>query len=57
LAPSGQTGEIQTRINKSDWAVYDETNDWSFDGTKSSFTPWDRVTLYRGGTLIWGQEP
>jgi len=57
LSPGGQTGEIQTRINKSDWTVYDETNDWSFDAAKSSFTPWEHVTLYRGGTLIWGTEP
>lgn len=57
IAPGGSTGEIQTRYNKSDYANYDETNDYSFDPTKTTFTTWDRVTLYDNGTLIWGVEP
>lgn len=51
------TGEIQTRINKSDWTNYNEADDYSFDPTKTAFADWSKVTLYRNGTLVWGIEP
>jgi len=57
IAAGGSTGEIQTRYNKMDYANYDETNDYSFDPTKTVFTDWDKVTLYSGGVLVWGTEP
>ncbi|MBB6692128.1 hypothetical protein H7B90_12020 [Cohnella xylanilytica] len=57
IAPGGQSGEIQARFAKSDWSNFDEANDYSYDGTKSSFVDWSRVTLYRNGTLVWGTEP
>ncbi|HEU4326733.1 MAG TPA: cellulase family glycosylhydrolase [Roseiflexaceae bacterium] len=57
LAANGQTGEIQTRLNKSDWTNYSETGDYSYDPTKTAFADWSRVTLYRSGTLVWGAEP
>jgi len=57
LAPGQQSGEVQTRYNKSDYGAYDETNDYSFDPTKTALTDWDRVTLYQNGTLVWGVEP
>jgi cellulose 1,4-beta-cellobiosidase len=57
IAASGQSGEIQTRFAKTDWSDYNETGDYSFDPTKTSFTDWDHVTLYRNGALVWGVEP
>ena len=43
---AGQTGgEIQGRFNKDNWTNYDESNDWSYDGTKLAFADWDRITL------------
>ena len=57
IPAGGQSGEIQTRFAKTDWSDYNETGDYSFDPTKSSFADWDRVTLYRNGTLVWGLEP
>lgn len=57
IAAGGNSGEIQTRINKTDWTNYNERDDYSYDGSKASFTDWDRVTLYRNGTLVWGTEP
>ena len=57
LAPGANTGEIQNRFNKTDWSNYNETGDYSFDPTKTAFTDWSRVTLYRNGTRIWGTEP
>nr|WP_139367674.1 glycoside hydrolase family 6 protein [Bacillus alkalicellulosilyticus] len=57
ISAGGNTGEIQARINKNNWSNYNENNDYSFDGTKTSFANWDRVTLYQNGTLIYGIEP
>ncbi|MBD3919819.1 fibronectin type III domain-containing protein [Paenibacillus sp. PR3] len=57
IAAGGQTGEIQVRIAKSDWSNFSESNDYSFDGTKSSFADWNKVTLYNSGSLAWGIEP
>ena len=50
-------GVVQVRFNKSDFSVYNQTNDYSFDATKLAFADWNRVTLYRNGVLAWGVEP
>ncbi|GMK42398.1 hypothetical protein PCCS19_54580 [Paenibacillus sp. CCS19] len=57
IAPGGQSGDIQIRIAKSDWTNLNESNDYSFDGTKSAFVDWNKVTLYQSGSLVWGIEP
>ncbi|RPJ26604.1 MAG: hypothetical protein EHM35_14765, partial [Planctomycetaceae bacterium] len=57
IPAGGQSGEIQARVAKSDWSNYTETGDYSFDPTKTAFADWDRVTLYRNGTLVWGTPP
>src|SRR4030095_1060611 len=57
VAAGGQSGEIQARFAKTDWSNYNETGDYSFDATKTAFTDWDHVTLYRNGALVWGTEP
>ncbi len=57
IAPYASSSDIQSRINKSDWSNYTQTNDYSFDGTKTAFADWTKVTMYRNGVLIWGVEP
>ncbi|HMI93313.1 MAG TPA: cellulose binding domain-containing protein, partial [Polyangiales bacterium] len=57
LAAGAATGEIQTRFNHDDWALFAENDDYSFDPSKVSFADWHKVTLYQRGTLIWGLEP
>lgn len=57
LGAGANSGEIQLRLAQDDWSNYNESNDYSFDPTKLAFADWSRVTLYRNGTLIWGQEP
>ena len=57
LAAGQSTGEIQGRFNKDNWSNYDESNDYSYDPTKTAFADWTRVTLYRSGVLVWGTEP
>ncbi len=57
LAPGADTGEIQVRINKSDWSNYAEADDFSYDSTKSAYADWERVPVYLNGSLAWGLEP
>jgi hypothetical protein len=57
LAPGANSGVIQNRFSKNDWSNYIQTNDYSFDPTKTQLTDWDRVTVYWNGTLVWGLEP
>lgn len=57
LDPKGNTGEIQIRIAAQDWMQLDQKNDYSFDPKQTQFTESPRVTLYRNGKLVWGQEP
>ncbi len=52
---NGQTYEILVGLHRQDWSNFDQSNDYSFDGTRSAvFTDWDKITLYRNGTLVWG---
>ncbi|MDP4096229.1 cellulase family glycosylhydrolase [Paenibacillus sp. P96] len=57
IPAGGESGDIQLRIHPADWSNYDETNDYSYAGTATSFKDWNRVTAYKNGTLVWGVEP
>lgn len=57
LAPRGSTGGIQTRIHKTDWSNYNESDDYSYKGTQTSFADHTKATLYHNGVLVWGTEP
>ncbi|WP_235533085.1 glycoside hydrolase family 6 protein [Paenibacillus sp. Leaf72] len=57
IQAGGQSGDIQLRMYKTDWTNFDETNDYSYDPTKTSYQDWNKVTLYKGGSLVWGIEP
>jgi endoglucanase len=57
LSPAAATGEIQSRLAKSDWSSYDERDDYSFTGASSGFADAPRVTLHRNGKVVWGSEP
>jgi len=59
LAAAGNSGEIQLRLHRQNFvqAIYDQSNDHSYDGGVSQYTPNNRITLYRSGNLISGVEP
>jgi len=57
LAANSQTGEIYFNIHKADWSNFDQSNDYSFNGTFTDYTDWNKITLYRNGSLVWGVEP
>jgi hypothetical protein len=56
--PLVSTQQIQIEVHWPGYTPpYDESNDYSYDGTKTAFADWPKVTLYQNGTLIWGIEP
>jgi hypothetical protein len=57
VPPGGSSGEVHLRVNKTNWSVFNETNDYSYDATKTTFADSTRLTAYRGGQLVWGAEP
>ncbi|MFD4762197.1 glycoside hydrolase family 6 protein [Streptomyces sp. NPDC058439] len=56
LAAGASTGEIQLRLNKSDWSNFDETDDYS-RGTNTAYADASKIAVYAGGTLSWGTAP
>lgn len=57
LQPFSDTGEIQVRISRTDQQTITQTDDYSFDCSKSSFQEWNRITVYDMGVLVGGVEP
>jgi Cellulose binding domain len=56
--PGDDSGEIQARFHDTNYAVtFTQTNDYSFDATKTAYANWAQITLYQNGTLVWGTEP
>ena len=50
--------QIQAAVNTSTQnAHFDQSNDWSFDGTAAQAKPNPKITMYDNGTLIWGCDP
>ncbi len=57
IAAGANTGDIQSRIHLADWSNFNESNDYSYDGSMTSFGQNTSVSLYQNGVLIWGSEP
>ncbi|MFJ9186371.1 glycoside hydrolase family 6 protein [Streptomyces anulatus] len=56
LAAGATTGEIQLRINKSDWSAFQESDDYS-RSTSTAFADAPKVGVFTGSTLAWGTAP
>lgn len=56
LAPGADTGDIQIRANKTDWSVFDETDDYSHT-VSASYTEAPAITASLAGDAAWGTEP
>lgn len=54
--PLSSSGNIQIRINKSDWSAFSETNDYSYNPSQSFVTN-EQIAVYYQGELIFGEEP
>ncbi len=56
LAAGASTGEVQLRLNKSDWSKFSEADDYS-RATNTGYADAPRVAAYVGSALAWGVEP
>lgn len=56
LAGGASTGELQLRLNKSDWSNFNENDDYSH-AANTTYSDASKVTAYVGTTLAWGIEP
>ncbi|WUN26482.1 hypothetical protein OG878_27840 [Streptomyces sp. NBC_00316] len=56
LAAGASTGEIQLRLNKTDWSNFSETDDYS-RATNTAYADASKIGVYVSGTLTWGTAP
>lgn len=57
LAGGQSAGEIYQRVVRSDWGVFDQADDYSYDGTHPALADNERVAIYVDGLLVWGVPP
>jgi hypothetical protein len=57
LAPGANSKGIDLQLFRIDHAALDQSDDRSFDATMTSYKETRKVTAYRGGVLVWGEEP
>jgi cellulose 1,4-beta-cellobiosidase len=57
LAPGQSTGDISLRFNKTTFANFNETNDYSRINSTSNYADTVRLTAFRNGSIIWGTPP
>jgi hypothetical protein len=53
----GSNLELQLRIHTQAYQTFDQSNDYSFDATKTMYAPWDHITVFRGDMLLAGVAP
>ncbi|MFJ2706347.1 glycoside hydrolase family 6 protein [Streptomyces sp. NPDC087428] len=56
LAAGASTGEMQLRLNKSDWSNFNEADDYS-RSTTTSYADAPKIGVYVTGALAWGTAP
>jgi len=57
LAPAGDSGPIESRFANQNWSTMNQGDDYSYQSNTGSYLPNSKITLYRNGVLIWGNEP
>lgn len=58
LLDAGGQVTVELAIHDTGWSgLFNESDDYSFNAAHSSFTAWDKVTLFDGKTLVSGIEP
>ena len=57
LPVGANTGDIQNRIGRNSNIDFDQSNDYSFDASITTYTDNPQITVYYQGNLVWGTEP
>lgn len=53
---AGEIIECHTCFNKLNWAIYDQSNDFSF-GALTNYQDWPKIAGYINNYLLWGTTP
>jgi chitodextrinase len=56
LPAGGTLGDAQLRLNKTDWAAFNEADDFSY-GTNTGYADTSKIAVYLGADLVWGNPP
>jgi hypothetical protein len=56
LPPGGEV-EVHVALAKADWSSYNQSNDYSFNKTASTYVAWSKVPTYISGKSGWGAVP
>ncbi|WP_330275015.1 family 16 glycosylhydrolase [Lentzea sp. NBC_00516] len=56
LNAGADSGDLQLRFYRTNWGPIAQSDDYSFRG-ESTYSAWNRVTVHRGSTLLWGTPP
>jgi endoglucanase len=56
IPDGGNSQEIQIAIKKATNGYSNQTNDYSFDPSFTTYAEYNKITLYQNGTLVWGNE-
>jgi|HubBroStandDraft_2_1064218.scaffolds.fasta_scaffold211236_2 hypothetical protein len=57
LLPIGGMAQIYLQFHDTSYRAFTQTNDYSFNETFTALTPWNQITMYVDGALVWGLEP
>jgi hypothetical protein len=57
IAPNADTGDLQLRFYQSNWQTLNQSDDYSFNATRTSYTDWTKVTAQLAGSTVWGTAP
>jgi hypothetical protein len=57
LSPGQNTGDLQLRFYRADWQTLTQSDDYSFNGAQTSYANWSKVTVQKGGAVLWGTAP
>jgi hypothetical protein len=53
----GQSVEVQQYFHTNPYETFDESDDYSFDAAKTTFSDSRKITVYRDGKRVWGEPP
>ncbi|MEU6944495.1 cellulose binding domain-containing protein [Streptomyces sp. NPDC046316] len=57
LAPGADTGDMQLRFHRSNWQPLNQSDDYSFGPSQTTYANWSKVTATVGGAVVWGTAP
>lgn len=57
LSPGADTGDMQLRFHRADWQPLNQSDDYSFSASRSSYADWPKITAQVSGSTVWGTAP